>query len=369
MTGSVERFPTGTGGLAPAGPPEVVELADGASFDLSIGPVVKRIGGATVRMLAYNGSIPGPTLKVAEGSRATIDVTNHGDLEATVHWHGLRLDSRYDGTHAVQDLIGIGERFEYRLEFPDPGVYWYHPHHRQDYGQEMGLHGNILVVPADPGYWPPVHREVLLTLDDVLLEDGRVAPFHPEHATYSAMGRFGDHMLVSGEEEISLSVRRGEVVRLYLTNTANTRVFNVAVHNARMKLVGGDSGRCEREELVDSVVVAPSQRAVVDVLFGAPGEAALEHRTPERTYHLGSITVGGELADPAPTAAFETLRTNPEMVAERARIAPYLDAPPDKTLALVAEMDFEAPEGATVFFCPCIPRSSAPIPAGARRAR
>jgi FtsP/CotA-like multicopper oxidase with cupredoxin domain len=169
------------------------------------------------------------------------------------------------------------------------------------------------------------------------------------------MGRFGDHMLVSGEEEISLSVRRGEVVRLYLTNTANTRVFNVAVHNARMKLVGGDSGRCEREELVDSVVVAPSQRAVVDVLFGAPGEAALEHRTPERTYHLGSITVGGELADPAPTAAFETLRTNPEMVAERARIAPYLDAPPDKTLALVAEMDFEAPEGATVFFCPMHP--------------
>jgi hypothetical protein len=50
-------------------------------------------------MLAYNGSIPGPTLKVPEGSTVTVHVTNHGDLDATVHWHGLRLENRYDGTH------------------------------------------------------------------------------------------------------------------------------------------------------------------------------------------------------------------------------------------------------------------------------
>ena len=73
-----------------------------------------------------------------------------------------------------------GGTFSYHLEFPDPGLYWYHPHIRQDYGQEMGLYANILVVPADPGYWPPVHRELLLTLDDVLVEDGRIAPVQPD---------------------------------------------------------------------------------------------------------------------------------------------------------------------------------------------
>ena len=129
-------------------------------FDLEIAPVVKQLGDATVRMLAYNGSIPGPTLKVPQGSEVVVDVANEGDLEATVHWHGLRVENRYDGTHETQAPMAVGESFTYRLQFPDPGVYWYHPHIREDYGQELGLYGNILVVPADPDYWAPVNREV-----------------------------------------------------------------------------------------------------------------------------------------------------------------------------------------------------------------
>jgi FtsP/CotA-like multicopper oxidase with cupredoxin domain len=354
-TSETPHFPTGVEGLPEARRTEVVELADGGSVDLRIAPVAKRIAGANVRMLAYNGTIPGPTLKVPEGARVVVNVENHGDLETTVHWHGLRLDNRYDGTPETQEPIQIGERFEYRLDFPDPGAYWYHPHLRQDYGQEMGLYGNILVVPADPDYWPPAHRELLLTLDDILIEDGQVAPFDRAQATYAAMGRFGNHMLIGGEPEINLSAQPGEVVRLYLTNTANTRVFNFAVGGARMKLVGGDSGRCEHEELVDSVIVAPSERVVVDVLFDTPGEAVLEHRTPERTYRLGSVNVAGERAEAGPTEAFAQLRSNPEMVAERERIARYLDAEPDKTLGLVVEMDFAAPEGATEYVCPMHP--------------
>ena len=147
----------------------MIDLPGGDVFDLRIAPVAKRLGDATVRMLAYNGSIPGPTLRVREGSELVVNVANDGDLEATVHWHGLRLDNRFDGTHETQAPIDVGGSFSYRIEFPDPGVYWYHPHIREDYGQEMGLYGNILVVPADPDYWAPVHREVPLTLDDVLV--------------------------------------------------------------------------------------------------------------------------------------------------------------------------------------------------------
>jgi FtsP/CotA-like multicopper oxidase with cupredoxin domain len=154
MTSTSKHFPTDIAGLSPARPPEVAELGDGDRFELRIAPVTKRIGDATVRMLAYNDSVPGPVLKVRQGSTLEVDVFNQGDLEATVHWHGLRLDNRYDGTHETQRPLEVGERFAYRLEFPDPGVYWYHPHIRQDYGQELGLYGNILVVPAEPGYWP-----------------------------------------------------------------------------------------------------------------------------------------------------------------------------------------------------------------------
>ena len=146
-----DNFPTSTAGLAPSVETPVVELSDGDELDLTIAPVTKEIDGDTLRMLAYNGSIPGPTLKVKQNSEIVVNVRNEGDLEATVHWHGLRLDNRYDGTHETQAPIPVGGSFTYRIEFPDPGLYWYHPHIREDYGQELGLYGNIVVEPADDG--------------------------------------------------------------------------------------------------------------------------------------------------------------------------------------------------------------------------
>jgi FtsP/CotA-like multicopper oxidase with cupredoxin domain len=359
MSTPTQKFPRDTAGLPAARLTEEVELADGGRYALHIGPVTKHIGDATVRMLAYNGSIPGPTLRVPEGAEVVVDIENEGDLEATVHWHGLRLENRYDGTHETQELIPVGGRYTARVTFPDPGVYWYHPHVREDYGQELGLYGNCIVVPADPDYWPPVHRELALTLDDVLIEDGQIAPFSPDETTYAAMGRFGNVLLVAGEPELELAARAGEVVRFYLTNTANTRVFKVALPGARMKLVGGDSGRIEHEEFLEDVILAPSERVVVDVLFESPGQLTLEHRTPDRTYKLANVTVSEGQATPSLAEAFAVLRTAPELTAERERLMPLLDAPPDKTLAFVAEMDMGEPEvgagEALVYTCPMHP--------------
>jgi FtsP/CotA-like multicopper oxidase with cupredoxin domain len=355
----LDSFPTETSGLPAARAPRTIELASGDATHLVIAPVVKRIGEATVRMLAYDESIPGPMLRVEQGSEVAVHVLNESDLDATVHWHGLRLDNRFDGTTETQRPIPIGGTFTYRLEFPDPGLYWFHPHIRQDYGQEMGLYGTIVVRPSEPGYWPEVHREITLALDDVLIEDGKIAPFRRSETNYVAMGRFGNVLLVNGETDLALTARRGEVLRLYLVNTANTRVFKVALPGAVMKLVGGDSGRVEREEIVDSVVLAPSERAIVDVLFEVPGALALEHRTPERTYTLAAITVLDEPVQPDLAATFATLRTNAEMTAERARIAAHRDAAPDKTLSLVAELELAVPDappgGSIVFFCPMHP--------------
>ena len=360
-----ESFPTDPSGLPEATCPEVLELADGDKLDLRLGPVAKRLGDTTVRMLGYNGSIPGPTLKVRQGSEVVVHVTNEGDLDTTVHWHGLRLENKYDGVpHETQTPIPIGGSFTYRIRFPDPGLYWYHPHIREDYTQEMGLYGNLLVIPADPGYWPPAHRDVLLTLDDLLIEDGKIAPFSPDETTYTAMGRFGNVLLIGGQPDCALTAKAGEVVRLWLTNTANTRVFNVALPGARMKLVGGDSGRVEREEFVSEVILAPSERAVVDVLFGQPGQLELQHRTPDRTYRLAAITVTGGRATPSLAEEFEVLRTAPELVAEREFFDTWLEALPDKTLALVAEMDdIIAPgQGPVMYACPMHPEVTSAEP-------
>jgi FtsP/CotA-like multicopper oxidase with cupredoxin domain len=349
------EFPRETDGLPDARKTELVELADGDEFELEILPVKKRIGDAPVRMLAYNGSVPGPTLKIPQGATATVHVTNHGDLETTVHWHGLRLENRYDGTHDTQAPIPVGETFTYQVHVPDPGAHWYHPHIREDYGQELGLYGNILVTPGESDYWPSANRELLLTLDDILIEDGQIAAFG-EETTHVAMGRFGNVMLVAGEPDLHLEARRGEVVRFYFTNTANTRVFNVALPGAQMKLVGADAGHYEHEKLVDDVLLAPSERVVVDVLFPDADELELQHRTPERTYRLASIAVADEQPERSFADEFARPRTNRDMAELRERIEPFFNAPPDKSLSFVAEMNMGVPEGVpVVYVCPMHP--------------
>ena len=233
-----DLFPSDLSDVPDARVTATVPLADGNVLPLHIGPVRKSIAGTPLRMLAYNGSIPGPLLRVQQGTMVTVEVTNDAGLDQTVHWHGLRLDNRSDGVpYETQQPIPTGGRYRCELRFPDPGLYWYHPHMREDYAQEMGLYGQIIVEPADPGYWPPVNRDIALTLDDLLVQAGQISAFHRSGPTHTMMGRFGTVLLVNGQTEASFDVTRGEVVRLYLTNTANTRVFNVAISGAMLKLV------------------------------------------------------------------------------------------------------------------------------------
>ena len=359
--GGADLFPTDVVGLPAVDPTPSIELAPDDQFDLRIAPASQRIGDAVVRRLAYNGSVPGPTLRVKQGSEIVVHVTNDGDVPATVHWHGLRLENRYDGVpHETQRPIPVGGSFTYRVRFPDEGLYWYHPHIREDYAQDMGLYGNIVVDPVAPGYWAPVDREVVLAVDDVLIEDGLLAAYDRSGPDHVAMGRFGNVLLVNGQPDWSLEARRDEVVRFFVTNTANTRVFNLAIAGATLKLVGGDSGRYEREAFVEEVLIAPSERAVVDVRFDRSGTATLEHRTPEGTRSIGRIVVGEQPAATVAAEAFPTLRRAHEFEAERSRLAADLAREPDKVLALVAKMDMghaaaSADPAAMHFACPMNP--------------
>ena len=256
-----------------AGLPESTSTAQGEPghgevFELRAIPVRKRVGDAMVKMLAYNGSAPGPTLRVAQGSEVTIIFTNETDVESTVHWHGLRLDNRFDGVpegahHGMQAPIPTGGRFTYHLRFPDAGLFWYHPHIREDYAQEHGLYGNIIVDPSDAAYWGPVNRELVLVLDDILIEDGMIAPFSQSQPNRTAMGHFGNVMLTNGETDYRAPVNRGEVVQLFITNTANVRVFNLRIPAA---------GRSRRSEgyLVDRRRPAGRRRAPRGVALARP---------------------------------------------------------------------------------------------------
>lgn len=338
-------FSTDISGLTEAKASETVALKNGESYALTASMVKKKIGNRMVKMLAYNGMIPGPLIKVGQGAEITLSFTNNTDVDTTIHSHGVRLENTFDGVPGVtQKEIKPGESFTYKVKFPDEGMYWYHPHIREDYAQELGLYGNYLVVPNDPSYWPPVNREVALFIDDILIENGKIAGFSKASADHALMGRFGNTMLVNGlpaqagETNYSLSAKKGEIIRFYMTNSANARTFNISIPGAQVKLVGADGGKYERETWSNSIILSPSERAIVEVLFADTGSYTLQHKTPERTYALGTITVSNEKISTSFEKEFLTLRRNSDIRSDIDPFRPSFDKPADKRLKLTVDM-------------------------------
>ncbi|MDX1494601.1 MAG: multicopper oxidase domain-containing protein, partial [Longimicrobiales bacterium] len=227
--------------VEPARAREVITLPDGGTLDLTAGFVTKTVAGRELVMMAFNGQIPGPLLRVEEASTIFVDFLNETPMPTAVHWHGIRLDNRYDGVPGVtQDPVERGETFRYQIHFPDPGIYWYHPHHREDVQQEMGLAGNMLIEPRAEDYYNEVNHEEILMLDDLLLGPEELVPFGDESANYMLMGRFGNVFLTNGEPEYGLEVEAGDVVRFQLTNVSNTRTFNLSFGDLPVKVIGSD---------------------------------------------------------------------------------------------------------------------------------
>lgn len=331
-----ENFSTVTSQVVSAKPQETVMLQNGDSYNLTASIVKKTINGQEMKMLAYNGSIPGPLVKVPQGAEITLKFTNNTDVDSTIHSHGVRVDNKFDGVPDItQDPVKPGQSFTYTLKFPDVGIFWYHPHIREDYAQELGLYGNFLVTPSTPDYWAEVDREEALFLDDILIENGQIAAFDRENVDYTLMGRFGNTMLINGDDKYKLSVKQGERVRFYITNAANTRTFNFAIPNTRMKLVGSDNGKYEREEWVDAVIIGPSERQIVEIWFDQNGEYAIESLTPEKTYTLGAISVAQA---PVTTSYLMVPRTNQDVIDAIAPLRPLFNKPADKELKLTLLM-------------------------------
>ncbi|HSB53101.1 MAG TPA: multicopper oxidase family protein, partial [Gemmatimonadales bacterium] len=257
-------------------------------------------------------------------------------------WHGIRLENAFVGVpNLTQPAVPPGGTFVYRIRFPDAGIFWYHPHVREDAQQDLGLYGNLFVQ-SPPGTAPGPAREEFLILDDLLVGAGGLVPYGKDGSTHAAMGRFGNVMLVNGESGWRGSVRGGEVVRFYLTNVANTRTFNLSFGDgSRIKVVGSDQGRYAREAWVSSVVIAPAERYVVDVHFPGRGEAALVNRVRAIdhlygrffavTDTLGRISIAGQAP---PYVAFGQLLTSPEAATLDSLVAAHADEAPEHSLEL-----------------------------------
>ncbi len=336
-------LPHPEGPVPNARPHTIVRLADGDTLHLRAGLVHRTIRGRPAVMYAYNGQIPGPLIVVPQGAEITVDFANHLDQPTSVHWHGVRLDNASDGVPGLtQPPIAPGSHFTYRVRFPDAGTYWYHPHVREDTQQDLGLYGNIVVEPRGGALLP---REQVLMLDDISVTADGLVPYGRDAATHALMGRFGNVLLVNGEPAYHLTARRGEVVQFRLTNASNTRVFNLSFPGARMKVVGSDAGMFERPEWVESVVIAPAERYIVQVRFDTPGRVPFVNRVRSLDHLFGRfLTLADTLgivhvrSPSVPRdAGFDRLVADRRMTADIERLRPYFQRLPDHTLLLTLE--------------------------------
>jgi FtsP/CotA-like multicopper oxidase with cupredoxin domain len=332
-----------------AKPREVVRVQDGDTLVLTAGLVRQTIGRHSFIGYGYNGQVPGPIIWAAQDATIVVRYRNHIEWPTTVHWHGIRLANRYDGASGVtQPPVPPQGEFDYLVHLRDAGLYWYHPHRREDILKDLGLYGNVMVR-APRAEYGPAHREEVLMLDDIEVAAEGVMPYGAERASHALMGRFGNVLLVNGRRDWSLPVALGEVVRFFLTNVTNARTFNVSFGDARIKVLGSDVGNFEREEWVESVVIAPAERYIVDVRFARAGAVAFENRVMalDHTFGrffpqvdtLGTVQVGEAPVRPDHSAAFHSLRRHSRVRADIDRYRTHFNRPPDRQLVIRMEAE------------------------------
>ena len=300
---------------------------------LKIAPARQALVGAgnpDTAVWAYNGSVPGPELRLRQGERLRLEVQNRLSVETTVHWHGVRVPNAMDGVpHVTQPPIKAnGGRFTYEFELRDAGTYWYHPHLGSPEQVGRGLYGALIIEESNP---PPVDRDIVWMLGDWRLDrEARIVEDFGNFMDASHAGRIGNTVTVNGAIRETFEVRAGERIRLRLINAANARIFGLEFrgHDPIVIALDGQPVAPHRPQGA-RVVLGPSMRA--DVLLDATGEPGGSYTVaddfyPRRAYRLLDLRYvkeasrGGRAGAPLPKLAANPLSVPDLAKAQRHRI-------------------------------------------------
>jgi FtsP/CotA-like multicopper oxidase with cupredoxin domain len=243
------------------------------------------LSGQRMSAYAFNRQVPGPRIRLTQGDRVRVEVTNRL-LEATsVHWHGLILANGMDGAADVtQHPIAPGRSFTYEFTAAQPGTYFYHSHKEPDRQQALGLYGALIVDPADPTVDAAYDydHEVVIQLQEWLEREGLT---YPAMSMEGALPNFFTMNGKSYPETETLDMKVGERVRLRFIGSHNNFVHPMHVHGGPFTIVETDGNPApETARLQKDVInVGPGER--YDVIWEArePGRWLVHCHIPHHT--------------------------------------------------------------------------------------
>lgn len=256
----------------------------------------------------YEGTMPGPEIRVAQGARVRRRLENALPRPTSIHWHGVRIDNAMDGVAGLtQDAVAPGAGFDYDFVAPDAGTYWYHAHNRSVEEVARGLYGALIVEEPDR---PDVDREEVLILDDWRIDPETAqldADFDAPHDRSHA-GRTGNFIATNATYGLTGQARRNERLRLRLINAANARLFDLRLAGLDGWVVALDGMPLSAPaRLEERLVLGPAQRAdlVVDVTAAVGERAAVDavvdrQRLPQVVFDIGGEASASRRPPPAP---------------------------------------------------------------------
>jgi FtsP/CotA-like multicopper oxidase with cupredoxin domain len=249
--------------------------------------------GTTVDAYAYNGQVPGPRLRIREGDRVRINVTNGLPESTTVHWHGLILPNDMDGPAEItQAPIEPGDTYRYEFTAVQSGTYFYHSHDHVDRQQSLGLYGAFIIDPLEPDPSLAADHEAVLLLQEWLLREGLTYPAMPME------GGQPNYFTINGRAypaTATIKMKVGETLKVRFVGSNNGFIHPMHIHGGPFTVVARDglmlplSARFE----ADTVNVGPGQR--YDVIWKAinPGKWLIHCHVGHHTTNNNVETDGG----------------------------------------------------------------------------
>lgn len=248
---------------------------------------------------AYNGQIPGPTLRAQRGDLLVVELTNALDAPTTIHWHGVHVPWAMDGVTWMAEPVQPGETFTYQFALEQAGTYWYHPHFDTERQVDGGLYGALVV--TDPAE-PVADDDLLLVFDlpeEVMGEGDRHAHGH---------GHLFPTWLINGAPAPhDWTLPAGSHTRVRAVNVSGAGYL--ALRYSGLRQIASDQGLLAAENRRSPVVLGPGDRADFELLAG---DEPIELRT--LPYSLNGGRAHGD-AIPLVSFALDGATDRPEPLA------------------------------------------------------